>query len=47
MQKKIFHDFFIERECIYEQLADVVIDMSSSSKEANAAKIIESVSSKV
>lgn len=45
--KKIFHDFFIERECIYEQLADVVIDMSSSSKEANAAKIIESVSSKV
>ena len=46
-KKKIFHDFFIERECIYEQLADVVIDMSSSSKEANAAKIIESVSSKV
>ena len=45
--KKIFHDFFIARECIYEQLADVVIDMSSSSKEANAAKIIESVSSKV
>lgn len=45
--KKIFHDFFIERECIYEQLADVVIDMSSSSKEANAAKIIEAVSSKV
>lgn len=45
--KKIFHDFFIERECIYEQLADVVIDMFSSSKEANAAKIIESVSSKV
>lgn len=45
--KKIFHDFFIERECIYEQLADIVIDMSSSSKEANAAKIIESVSSKV
>ena len=45
--KKIFHDFFIERECIYEQQADVVIDMSSSSKEANAAKIIESVSSKV
>lgn len=45
--KKIFHNFFIERECIYEQLADVVIDMSSSSKEANAAKIIESVSSKV
>ena len=45
--KKIFHDFFIERECIYEQLADVVIDMSSSSKEANAAKIIESVSYKV
>lgn len=45
--KEIFHDFFIERECIYEQLADVVIDMSSSSKEANAAKIIESVSSKV
>ena len=45
--KKIFHDFFIERECIYEQLADVVIDMSSSFKEANAAKIIESVSSKV
>lgn len=45
--KKIFHDFFIERECIYEQLADVVIDMSSSSKEANTAKIIESVSSKV
>lgn len=45
--KKIFHDFFIERECIYEQLADVVIDMSNSSKEANAAKIIESVSSKV
>lgn len=45
--KKIFHDFFIERECIYEQLADVVIDMSSSSKKANAAKIIESVSSKV
>ena len=45
--KKIFHDFFIERECIYEQLADVVIDMSSSSKEANAAKVIESVSSKV
>lgn len=45
--KKIFHDFFIERECIYEQLADVVIDMSSFSKEANAAKIIESVSSKV
>lgn len=45
--KKIFHDFFIERECIYEQLADVVIDMSSSSKEANATKIIESVSSKV
>lgn len=45
--KKIFHDFFIERECIYEQLADVVIDMSGSSKEANAAKIIESVSSKV
>ena len=45
--KKIFHDFFIELECIYEQLADVVIDMSSSSKEANAAKIIESVSSKV
>ena len=45
--KKVFHDFFIERECIYEQLADVVIDMSSSSKEANAAKIIESVSSKV
>lgn len=45
--KKIFHDFFIEREYIYEQLADVVIDMSSSSKEANAAKIIESVSSKV
>lgn len=45
--KKNFHDFFIERECIYEQLADVVIDMSSSSKEANAAKIIESVSSKV
>lgn len=45
--KKIFHDFFIERECIYEQLADVIIDMSSSSKEANAAKIIESVSSKV
>lgn len=45
--KKIFHDFFIERECIYEQLSDVVIDMSSSSKEANAAKIIESVSSKV
>ena len=44
---QIFHDFFIERECIYEQLADVVIDMSSSSKEANAAKIIESVSSKV
>ena len=45
--KKIFHDVCIERECIYEQLADVVIDMSSSSKEANAAKIIESVSSKV
>lgn len=45
--KKIFHDFFIERECIYEQLADVVIDMSSSSKEANARKIIETVSSKV
>lgn len=45
--KKNFHDFFIERECIYEQLADVVIDMSNSSKEANAAKIIESVSSKV
>ena len=45
--KKIFHDFFIERECIYEQLADVVIDMSSSSKEANAAKINESVSAKV
>lgn len=45
--KKIFHDFFIERELIYEQLADVVIDMSGSSKEANAAKIIESVSSKV
>lgn len=45
--KKIFHDFFIERECIYEQLADVVIDMSGSSKESNAAKIIEAVSSKV
>ena len=45
--KKIFHDFFIERELIYEQLADVVIDMSSSSKEANARKIIETVSSKV
>ncbi len=45
--KKIFHDFFIERELIYEQLADVVIDMSGSSKEANAAKIIEAVSSKV
>ena len=45
--KKIFHDFFIERECIYEQLADVVIDMSISSEGANAAKIIESVSSKV
>ena len=45
--KKIFHDFFIERELIYEQLADVVIDMSGSSKEANARKIIETVSSKV
>ena len=45
--KKIFHDFFIEREFIYEQLADVVIDMSGSSKEANARKIIETVSSKV
>lgn len=45
--KKNFHDFFIERECIYEQLADVVIDMSGSSKESNAAKIIEAVSSKV
>lgn len=45
--KKFFHDFFIERECIYEQLADVVIDMSGSSKESNAAKIIEAVSSKV
>ena len=45
--KKIFHDFFIERELIYEQLADVVIDMSGSSKETNAAKIIEAVSSKV
>ncbi|WP_296662284.1 MULTISPECIES: shikimate kinase [unclassified Treponema] len=44
--KKIFHDFFIERELIYEQLADVVIDMSGSSKEANAAKIIETVSAK-
>ncbi|WP_296031459.1 shikimate kinase [uncultured Treponema sp.] len=45
--KKIFHDFFIERELIYEQLADVVIDMSGSSKEANARKIIETVSSKI
>lgn len=45
--KKIFHDFFIERELIYEQLADVIIDMSGSSKEANARKIIETVSSKV
>ncbi len=43
--RKIFHEFFIERTRIYEQLADITVDMSGSSKEANAVKIIEAVSS--
>ncbi|MGN0729330.1 shikimate kinase [Treponema sp.] len=41
--KNIFHAFFSEREILYEQLADIVVDMAGASKEENAEKIINSV----
>lgn len=41
----IFHDFFIERERIYQNITDFSIDVSDSSKSKNADKIINFVNS--
>ena len=40
----IFHDFFVEREKIYRDIADLSIDVSDSSKSGNADRIIAAVS---
>ena len=40
----IFHDFFVEREKIYRNIADLSIDVSGSSKGENADRIIAAVS---
>lgn len=39
----IFHDFFVEREEIYRNIADISIDVSGSSKGENADRIISAV----
>ncbi len=39
----IFHDFFMEREQIYRQLADVTVNTGHQSKKSNCKQIIESL----
>lgn len=41
----IFHDFFVEREKIYKNIADLSINVSDSSKSENADRIIRLVKS--
>lgn len=41
--RTIFHDFFIEREQIYQQIADVTVKTGHHSKKTNCRQIIESL----
>lgn len=40
----VFHDFFIEREKLYSQLADIIVNLKDDSKLCNAEKIVQAVS---
>jgi len=41
--KTIFHDFFVEREKIYTELADVTVKTGRQSKKSNCKAILESL----
>lgn len=39
--RAIFHDFYIQREQKYNEIADAIVDVSDESKSANTQKIID------